>query len=268
MKIYFIGFCLFLTACTSSPNANTPEPTTTGPAILEQIQAKVVQNFDLTFTGTIKNGLSIIMQIQNTNGNLSGRYFVVDQGYDIPLFGKVTGKDIELFETDIDRNKTAVFRGTLAQNIFRGDWENFKTKEKTSFSLGATSEKIKEIPKDLEGVYALDETSADTCKLIIAITKKNLIYYYTLKTIKRTKAGKLLVEHAFEKDEIYIRFDGLSWDSYDGDVTKPQKKKLPPETITGLYEPGKISIQNYGNAMNSYTKLSECKGKFLILEKK
>lgn len=270
MKNILIILLVLFSSCTSNNNSSVPVPTTTGPAILEQIQAPLIKNFDYNLSGDINNSMPAIMQIQNTNGNVSGKYFYVRQGYDISLFGNAYGDKIELYETDINGNKTASFEGTLDKNVFKGTWQNLQTKKTYPFQFTVSSKKIQEIPAGMEGKYTLTKDGADTCNLTIRISKNNNDYSYELKTTKRSKRGKLLIERSFAGEEMYVGFENLAWGSWEGDVNKnvPGKKLEPPSTITGLYEPGKISIQNYGNAMNSYTKLSECSGKYLILQKR
>ncbi len=270
MKIIFVLLISAIYSCNSNNNPSLPAPTTTGPAILDQIQAPLLKNFEYILNGDINNALPAIMQIQNTNGNVSGKYFYVRQGYDISLFGKAYGDKIELYETDINGNKTASFEGILDNNIFKGTWQNLQSKQTYPFKFTVSSKKIQEIPAGMEGNYTLTKDGADTCNLTIRISKNNNDYSYELKTTRRSKRGKLLIERSFAGEEIYVGFEGLAWDSWEGDVTKdrPGKELAPPSTISGLYEPGKISIQNYGNAMNNYTKLSECSEKYLILQKR
>ncbi|MFC4480257.1 hypothetical protein [Flavobacterium chungangensis] len=84
---------------------------------------------------------------------------------------------------------------------------------------------------------------------------------------------------AEDSGDQYLILEGIKWDEYEGDISndeetdsisdsKKQKKKLEiPVGIDASYVKDTLTIENYGNAMNSYTKLSECGEKYIQLIK-
>lgn len=122
---------------------------------------------------------------------------------------------------------------------------------------------------EIEGTY-----KADGCDLAVIISKIKSDYQYVFKTSVRTLKGKA----TFSKNssgEKYITLEGIQWDEYEGDISNeeenysiPRKELEIPVGIDALYVKDTLTIQNYGNAMNSYTKISECGLKYIQLIKK
>lgn len=139
------------------------------------------------------------------------------------------------------------------------------------------------IPKNEESIEGFYETkpepdNTDECTISVEIKKGKSGYTYFLKT----KLRKLKGIASFTKNESgekYITLEGIKWDDYEGDISnedsdsisdsKTDTKQLEiPVGIDTSYVKDTLTIQNYGNAMNSYTKISECDRKYIELIKK
>ncbi|PBJ12882.1 hypothetical protein [Flavobacterium sp. ACN6] len=130
----------------------------------------------------------------------------------------------------------------------------------------ASSENLKD---EIEGTYTSEE-----CNLSLIISKIKNDYQYVFKTSVRTLKGKA----SYSKNssgEKYIVLEGIPWDEYEGDISNeeendsiPAKELEIPVGIDAVYVKDTLTIQNYGNAMNSYTKISECGLKYILLVKK
>jgi hypothetical protein len=130
--------------------------------------------------------------------------------------------------------------------------------------------------ESIEGVYETqpDPSSSDECSISVAITKVNNGYSYFLQTKERKVKGKATFA-TNESGEKYIVLEGIKWDEYEGDITNQQEEDsisdAPeleiPVGIGANYVKDTLTIQNYGNAMNSYTKISECGRKYIQLIK-
>ncbi|MEO7977181.1 hypothetical protein [Flavobacterium sp.] len=124
------------------------------------------------------------------------------------------------------------------------------------------------------GIYTaiVDSNNADDCKLSIELVKSKGNYRFTLKTNSRNIKGKanFVTNKSGEK---YVVLEDIPWDEYEGDISNEEdtmktKAIEIPEGIDFLYNKDTLTIQNYGNAMNYYTKLGECGAKFIQLVKK
>ena len=132
----------------------------------------------------------------------------------------------------------------------------------------------------IEGIYETkpEEDGSNDCKITLEITKTKTGYSYFLKTKKRQLKG-IANFTAEDSGDQYLILEGIKWDEYEGDISndeetdsisdsKKQKKKLEiPVGIDASYVKDTLTIENYGNAMNSYTKLSECDLKYIQLIK-
>lgn len=125
----------------------------------------------------------------------------------------------------------------------------------------------------IEGTYTTQK-----CALSLIISKNKTNYEYVLKTNLRTLKGKAVLSKS-NSGEKYISLEGIKWDEYEGDISnedesdstadsKTQKDLEIPVGIDALYTKDTLTIQNYGNSMNYYTKISECGLKFIQLIKK
>jgi hypothetical protein len=137
---------------------------------------------------------------------------------------------------------------------------------KTEISL-----QINKNEESIEGIYKTSE-----CDISIEITKTKDGYQYFLKTNLRKVKGKATFSKN-DSGEKYLVLEGIQWDEYEGDIsnqendsiTESEPKELEiPVGIDASYVKDTLTIQNYGNAMNSYTKISECGEKYIQLIKK
>lgn len=135
--------------------------------------------------------------------------------------------------------------------------------------------------ESIEGVYQTqsDPNYSDKCEMSVEITKTKDGYAYYLKTSSRKVNGKATFS-TNESGEKYLVLEGIKWDEYEGDISneeesdsvsdsKPEPAPLEiPVGIDASYVKDTLTIQNYGNSMNSYTKISECGRKYIQLIKK
>jgi len=152
---------------------------------------------------------------------------------------------------------------------------NQKT-EKVTVTKNNEAEAVSEnrLEDEISGTY-----TAEDCDISIVISKIKNDYQYILKTNTRNLKGKANYSKN-DSGEKYITLEGIPWDEYEGDISneeendsvsdsKPGKKELEiPVGIGALYVKDTLTIQNYGNAMNYYTKISECGLKYIQLIKK
>jgi len=103
--------------------------------------------------------------------------------------------------------------------------------------------------QEFTGMFKLDNNN---CFIELIITSNNDNFHYQIKTNKLDQDGQLEITKS--GNEVYLRFIGLFGTE-------------PKEEIIGQYINKKIVIQNYGNAMNKFIRLSECDMKYLELEK-
>jgi hypothetical protein len=129
----------------------------------------------------------------------------------------------------------------------------------------------------LEGVYETqtEPDNTEECRISVEIIKTENGYSYSLKTKLRNLKG-IATFTKNESGEKYIVLEGIKWDEFEGDISNEEEndsisesKELKiPIGIDASYVKDTLTIQNYGNAMNSYTKLSECGRKYIELIKK
>jgi len=124
--------------------------------------------------------------------------------------------------------------------------------------------------ESIEGIYKTAE-----CDISVEIIKTKEGFQYFLKTNLRNLKGKATFSKN-ESGEKYLVLEGIKWDEYEGDIsnqendsiTESEPKELEiPVGIGASYAKDTLTIQNYGNAMNSYTKISECGLKYIQLIK-
>ncbi|KFF07564.1 hypothetical protein [Flavobacterium reichenbachii] len=138
-------------------------------------------------------------------------------------------------------------------------------KEETKNTAGLSQVKDEE---SIEGLYSSKE-----CDITLEIRKEKNGFTYFLKTTARKVNGKAV----FTKEssgERNLLLDGIQWDEYEGDISNQEdsdsiasKEIEIPTGISAGYVKDTLTIQNYGNAMNYYTKLSECGLKYIQLIK-
>ena len=107
----------------------------------------------------------------------------------------------------------------------------------------------KNIP-DYSGIYK--SSDPDACRIVITIKKNNKGYSYTINAAGVRSSGWLTVE--IDGDQTYMMFNG----------TLRSGDKTPVEAS---YSEKKITIQNYGNAINQYICFKKCDVKYIELVK-
>jgi hypothetical protein len=210
-----------------------------------------------TYTGNINSKFSVVFELKNTNGILSGFYFYEKKGIDIPLIGTIKNQEVELFELDYLKHKTAKITGILKNNVFTGKWENLASKKSFPIIFKQNNLEITPLPKNIIGIYKIkNEEETDKCDLTISISFLKGDYFYNIKAKNYNKKGKVSFSRSLLEKTNYIIFEGLT--PAEGSGTY----------VDGLFTNNEITIQNYGNAMNYYVKLAVCSGKYLNLVKK
>jgi hypothetical protein len=135
--------------------------------------------------------------------------------------------------------------------------------------------------ESIEGLYKTqsDPNNTDDCEISVEISKVKNDYFYFLKTKLQKLKGKATFT-TNESGEKYLVLEGIKWDDYEGDISNEDetdsisdsKEASPlleiPVGIDASYVKDTLTIQNYGNSMNSYTKISECGRKYIQLIKK
>jgi hypothetical protein len=131
----------------------------------------------------------------------------------------------------------------------------------------------------IEGIYTTqtDPGNSSECKISVEIIKTEDGYNYIFKTKSKNLKGIALLDTA-ESGEKTVVLKGIKWDYYEGDISNEEendsisvsgsKEMETPVDIDATYVKDTLTIQNYGNAMNSYTKIEECGRKYIQLIKK
>lgn len=156
---------------------------------------------------------------------------------------------------------------TLSCNDKKAENGTDKNVPQTDISLPINKDE-----ESIEGIYKTAE-----CDISLEITKIKNEYQYFLKTNIRMLKGKATFSKN-ESGEKYLVLEGIQWDEYEGDISneeendsvtdsKPKPELEIPVGIDASYVKDTLTIQNYGNSMNSYTKISECGLKYIQLIK-
>jgi len=98
---------------------------------------------------------------------------------------------------------------------------------------------------DYSGIYKASD--GNTCGITITVTKTNDGFNYNLKTPSVDFNGKLNVND--QAGTLYFNFEGKIDDNTDG--------------FSGQYNEGKLTFENYGNAMNQYQLFDDCDSKYI-----
>lgn len=229
----------------------------------------VETDFDKTFVGTIDNKINVVFSLKNTNGIITGFYYYGKIGVEINLTGTINNGNVVLYELDYQNIKKAKITAQFLEDTFSGMWADLSTKRSFPIQLKEINKRIPSLPKLLIGTYKPD--SETPCVLTIKISKSKGEYYYHFKSTIRTLTGKVTFNRSLEENLVYISFNGIEWEDYSGEVGSddgPKETEYLPIVVDGLLSDDKIVIQNYGNAMNAYTKLAECSDvKYIYLKK-
>ncbi|MCP2026234.1 hypothetical protein L1276_001378 [Flavobacterium sp. HSC-32F16] len=130
--------------------------------------------------------------------------------------------------------------------------------------------------KSIEGTYETkaEENDSGECRLSLQIAKTKKGYSYLLKT-KSSELKGIATFKTQKYGEKYLILEGIKWAEYEGDISNEEEndsisdsKDLEiPVGISASYVKDTLTIQNYGNSMNYYTKLSDCDRKYIQLIK-
>lgn len=140
-----------------------------------------------------------------------------------------------------------------------------------------TQSKMNLIP--LNKINLIGKWENEKCHLSFHIFKTKNQYYYTFKSEIREISDSLDIIK--EGKGIYLNFKGIKWSENKGELGPEyfeeipdsliqEKKEILPIGISALFDSKEENfvIQNYGNAMNYYTKLEEGCEKYLYFNKK
>lgn len=251
---------LFITICTICSFIETANCSS---AILSPNQrGENNVDFSKTFVGHFNNKIAVTFCLKNTNGKLSGFYYYNKVGIDIKLSGTVEKNVFVFYEFDFQNNKTAKITCVLNGNQLNGQWEQLSTKKTLPILLTKSNKTIPALPVGLLGTYKFSIPSG--CKITLTINRLKGNFYYHMITTERNLKGKVTFSRSLDEKLNYINFHGIEWAESSGDVSEgpdddDRKPKQPtPAIVEGLLDDNEIIIQNYGNAMNYYTKLGEC----------
>lgn len=239
---------------------------------LAGVKHPALVDFNKTFIGTLNNKIDVVFSLKNTNGKITGFYYYGKIGVEIKLTGSITDGNVLLYELDYQNIKKAKITGQVLKSIFSGQWEDLSTRKHFPIQLKETSKSIPPLPRAIAGTYKLNKETG--CNLTIEISKSKGAYSYHFKSRTRTLKGKVTFIRSLEEKVVYINFNGIEWEDNRGDISRdgpddePKETEYLPTSVEGLLSDDEIIIQNYGNAMNSYTKLGECSDeKYIHLKK-
>lgn len=198
---------------------------------------------------------NVFMSLKTKDNKVSGTYFYENKGVEINLVEvKLQNNQFTCFETDYLNHKTAKITGSFTGGVLNGIWKNLVTQKELPVKLQISQVKYRPLPMHITGDYNVSNSeSTESCKIDLKITNAKGEYLYLLKTDKRKKSGKIRFLRA--EDANYIIFSGLPGDENQGN-------------LEGVLSDGEIAIQNYGNSLNNYTRLSECGAKYIHLVKR
>jgi hypothetical protein len=153
---------------------------------------------------------------------------------------------------------------TLLLTLFLTSCQNSENKK---IENSSSTEKIL---LGIEGVYTFSDTLSE-CNLTLVITNEIEFYEYKLTTPTRSLTGKISLESNNEDDTYNVLLNGIEWSEYYGALdenSEPIDQNVSlPIGLDGTLDKNEITIQNYGNAMNSFLQLGECDVKYIHLRK-
>jgi len=224
------------------------------------------------YKGKIGSKLNIKFHLDNDNGNVSGFYFYEKIGVDINVIGNLKGNDLVSYELDYKNDTIAIIKGTINKNGINGKWINYKSKIEYPLTLEKKDIEITRLPKNIIGKY-----HNDICNLTLSFSKLKGEYYYNYKSTERNLKGKVLFSR---EDDLYISLSEIEFAEDYFDISLPEEdleKTKEYEELKRIgkryigvdcyYSPEELIIQNYGNAMSYYVKLSDCGEKYIEFKK-
>lgn len=256
---------------------------------LENPKLRIEQNIDLgkkntpfvnsnkifsnNYEGKIGTTLDVLFHLKNDNSKISGFYFYEKAGIDIEFIGKTEGDDFLAYELDFKKDTIAVLKGKISEASIIGKWTNIKSKKEYPLLLKKYNSEISPLPKSIEGEYY-----NEICNLQLSFFKFKGNYYYKYTSNNRCLKGKVSFSR---EDDLYIILEGIEYSEDYFDISLPEEEEEKQKEFDRLkengkrqvgvdcyYSPEEITIQNYGNAMSYYVKLSDCGEKYIHFRKK
>ena len=280
-RILYILIIILLISCTqkkSNKNNLEKAETSTNQSIEIKKENNLFENLNKkdtlgNYQGKIGNNLNVRFYLDNNDGNISGYYFYEKTGIDIRIVGNLKNNHLTAYELGYKNDTIAILKGILNASSIYGKWINYNNKKEYSLTLEKTNIDITPLPTNIEGKYYNDH-----CNLTLSFSKFKGQYYYTYRSDERTLKGKVNFSRG---KELYINLTNIEYaeDYFDVGLTDDQdleKEKLYKELkkegvrtvgIECLYNSEELTIQNYGNAMNYYVKLSDCGEKYIHFKK-
>lgn len=237
----------------------------------------VVQHTDKTistnYKGEIGKNLDVLFHLKNDNGKITGFYFYKKTGIDIRIIGNVVKNKFLAYELNYKKDTTATLIANINESSINGKWINAKTKKEYPLRLIKTPNKTNPLPTNIVGVYY-----NKICNLTLSISISKGEYYYNYSSDERKLNGKITFSR---EEDLYLTLEGIEFAEDYFDISLPEEneekqkefdrlKKLG-ERYVGIdcyYSPEELIIQNYGNAMSYYVKLSDCGEKYIHFIKK
>ncbi len=226
-------------------------------------------NIERNYHGKIGTNLDVSFHIKSTNGTISGFYYYKKIGVDIKIVGSIDNNTLRIYELGINNDTIALMKCFIRDSEIEGDWINLKTNRQYHIKISETNDEIVALPKKIEGVYKCDD-----CNMEIVIKKVKERYNYTFISELRTLKGEISFVRHDRYNEIILEGIEYAEDYFDVGLPEenPEYEELKKEGnrrvgIDCFLDSDRITIENYGNAMNYYLKLRDCGSKYITLEK-
>lgn len=221
------------------------------------------------YLGTIGK-YKVVFHLEKGNKNtVLGYYYYENRGINITIKGISDHSNITIYEIDSKGDTSSIIKMKQLGNKLVGTWKKKKSRLTYNVSLIETKYNIPDIPSNIEGVYVNNEETK--CNLQLTISFSEGEYFYKLKTPIRTLSDKVTFFRDLEEQKVYINLEGIEWAESLGSIDENGNPKNPvhdtQKGIEGELAGDYIYIQNYGNSMNYYVKLEDCKDKYVFLKK-
>lgn len=220
------------------------------------------------YVGFINKKLKVVFSLTQSGNKLSGYYYYDKIGVNIKLEGEIIGESVKLTEINEQGKIQAKFILALKGEELNGSWKSLNDSKLLVVQLQQTEKQIPQLPIHVLGDYNYKNESG--CKITLSITKSNKGYHFYYQTSKRQLKGAVTFSRDLDEEQVYINLHGIKWAEDGGDLTNEtniaEDRELPT-VVQGLLDSNEIVIQNTGNAMNYYVKLSDCDEKFIHLKK-
>ncbi|MCG9791207.1 hypothetical protein [Flavobacterium algicola] len=277
-RLLFIFTIMVLISC-SNKKSNTDNLEGGKTATYQTLETKN-KPFDKTkseyslgnYIGKIGKNLNVSFHLDNYDGKVLGFYYYKEKGIDISIRGRLKENNLVVYELDYKNDTTAVIKGSTDKYGIKGIWINFKSKKEYPLILEKKDIKITRLPKNIIGEY-----HNDICNLTLSITKLKGEYFYNYNSTERNLKGKVTF---LREEDLYINLSEIEFAEDYFDISLPEEdleksKKYEELKKVGkryigvecYYSPEELTIQNYGNAMNYYVKLSDCGEKYIRFKK-